>query len=373
MLKRLYVAVLLILCVLVVPVVAQKNNLSKQKKVVAELRQSIKNEEKKLRELKKNKASAQELVATLVKQIDSRTALIQETTAQIKVLTGEVRAAERRINDLSGQLSKLEKSLREIIRTAYRNYRYQSHLTYIFSAETFADLARRITTLRVATDYRKEQIDEVTAIRNNVKAEREKLAKRREELAAVKKQLDIERKKLNADMAAAKKSIEQMTAKEKEALLAKQQLQGQLSKEIEKLRALTKGNKIGSSFVSGAKLKVPVEKGVVKRYKGNFAEIAGKEGAGVTAVYEGKVIKIARNKVNYKYDVFIAHGEYITSYANLSEVCVEEGSVVKRNQRIGTIGSFFDWETGMEEFKIIFGLSSPNPKEKVSVSVHFRK
>ena len=58
--KRLYIAILLIMCVLVAPVVAQKNNLSKQKKLVAELRQSIKNEEKKLRELKKNKASAQE-------------------------------------------------------------------------------------------------------------------------------------------------------------------------------------------------------------------------------------------------------------------------------------------------------------------------
>lgn len=373
MLKRLYIFVFALLVALTLTTTAQNSKIRRQKAIVAQLQKDIKSEEKKIRELKKNKASAEELVASLAKQIDSRAALIQETNTQIKERTAEIRVAERRIKDLSGQLAKLENNVREIVKSAYRNYRHQSYLTYVLSAESFADIANRIAMLRVATDFRHEQMEQVVEIRKDVQAEKDKLAKQREELAAIKKQLDIERKKLNADMAAAKRSIEKMSSKEKEAIRARQELQSRLSVAIEQLRKLTRGNKVGSSFVSGAKLKLPVEKGRVKRYKGNIAEIVGQEGAGVTSVYEGKVIKIARNKVNNKYDVFIAHGQYITSYANLADVSIEENDIVKRNQQIGTIGSFFDLATGNMEYKIIFGLYSPDQSEKVSVSVHFRK
>lgn len=363
----------MVLFVLAMPAVAQKGKISRQKKVVAELRQSIKNEEKRIQELKKSKASAQELVASLATQIESRTTLIQETTTQIKELTEEVRAAEKKIRSLSGQLNKLENNVRNLTRSAYRNYRYQSNITYIFSAKSFAELARRISMLRVAADYRHGQIKEVTSVRKDVQEERAKLAKQREELAEVKKQLDAERKNLNADMAAAKRSIEQLTNKEKEALLSKQKLEGRLANEVEKLRALTRTNKVGSSFAKGAKLTIPVAGGSAKIYKGNIAEFVGREGASVTSVYEGKVIRITRNKVNNKYDVFIAHGQYITSYANLSEVCVGEGKVVKKNQRIGTIGALLDFKTGNIEYKIVFGVYSPNPNEKIAVSTHFRR
>lgn len=372
MLKRLLIPTLALL-LFAIPVTSQNNKIKKQETVIANLRQTIKNQERELKNLKKNKASAEKQVLSLTQQIESRTALIDETSQQIRELTTEVRASERRIESLSGQLVELEKNVGEIVRAAYRNYRYQNDLTYIFSAKSFSEIAQRIAMLRVATNYRKEQIDKVTAVRTDVQIEREKLTKRRAELAEIKRQLNIERKKLNADVASVKKSIQQMSNKEKEVLRSKLAYEKRLNSAIKELRKLVKGNKKGSSFVAGAKLKLPVEGGKVKLYKGNFAEILGSEGAAVTSVYEGKVFKVTRNKVNNKYDVFIAHGEYITSYANLSEVTVEAGAVVAKNQRIGTIGGMFDLYTGKTEYKMIFGLYSPNPKEKVSVSVHFRK
>lgn len=373
MLRKLYILVLAALLAAALPAIAQSNKVKRQEAVIAELRRNIKEEEKTLRELKKNKASAQELVISLTKQIESRTALIEETSRQIKKLTAEVVATEKRINSLSTQLAQLEKNVTEIIREAYRNYRYQSHLTYIFSADSFADIARRIAMLRVATDFRYEQIKEVTKIRANVQKERDKLAKQREVLNETKRQLNIERKKLKADVASAKKSIEQMTSKEKSVLRSKTEHQKRLNDAIKELRKLVKGNKKGSSFVAGRKLQLPVENGKVVRYKENIAEISGAEGAAVTSVYEGRVFKVARNKVNNKYDVFIAHGEYITSYANLSEVMVENGDDVKKDQRIGTIGSMFDLRSEEIVYKIIFGIYSPNPREKIYAEVHFRK
>lgn len=377
----------MLLVALALPISAQnkRGGKSREKALqesIDKRRQDIKAQEKELEALKNNKASTEKLVLSLTAQIESRNALIEETTDQIKELTAKVKASEKRIKELSGQLVQLENNVADIIRSAYRNYRHQNYLTYIFSAESFSDFARRITMLRSAASFRQQQIEKVTAVRKDVEVEREKLSNERKELNAVKKQLDIERKKLNADVAAAKKSIDQMSAKEKEVLKAKaenERLNKLDANELSRLRARAKGNKAGSSFgqgkdfAKGKKLKLPVENGSVALYKGNMAEIIGNKGAAVTSIYEGKVLDIKRNKVTNKYDVFIAHGEYITTYSNLLEVVVSAGDIVKTNQRIGTIGAMFDLSTGEFKYKMVFGLISPVNKTKIAVKHIFNR
>ena len=374
MLKRLYILTLLVLLAFASPAVAQTSKIEQQKRVIANLERSIAREEKQLAQLKKNKASAEKQVASLTKQIEKRNALIRETTRQIKQLTAEVNASEKRLLLLGGQLTELEENMRNIIRTAYRNYRYQNHLTYLFSAKSFTDMARRVAMLRVATEYRVAQIKEVSAVRSDVQAERNTLAKRREELSATKRRLDSQRKKLRTDMAYAKKTISQMSSKEQNVLRSKMEHEEKLNSAIKVLRKLIKGNKAGASFSANTTaLNLPVVGGKVKRYKGNMAEIVGKEGAAVTSIYEGKVVDIKRNKVNNKYDIYIAHGEYITSYANLSAVSVTKNAIVQKGQRIGTIGSAVNISTMEMEYKIVFGIYAPSPDVKMSAANCFKK
>ena len=374
MLKRLYILTLVMLLAFAVPAVAQTSKIEQQKKVIANLEHSIAREEKQLAQLKKNKASAEKQVATLTKQIEKRNALIRETTRQIKQLTAEVNASENRLRSLGGQLTELEENVREIVRSAYRNYRYQNHLTYLFSAKSFADMARRVAMLRVATEYRVAQIKEVSAVRSDVQKERNTLTKRREELSATKRHLDSQRKKLRSDMASAKKTISQMSSKQQSVLRSKMEHEEKLNEAIKTLRKLTKGNKAGASFSANTTaLNLPVVGGKVKRYKGNMAEIVGNEGAAITSIYEGKVVDIKRNKVNNKYDIYIAHGEYITSYANLSAVSVAKNAIVQKNQRIGTIGSAVNISTMEMEYKIVFGIYAPSPDIKMSAANCFKK
>lgn len=374
MLKRLYILTLTMLLAFAQPALAQTSKIEQQKRVIANLERSIAREEKQLAQLKKNKASAERQVASLTKQIEKRNALIRETTRQIKQLTAEVAASERRLKLLGGQLSELEDNMREIVRSAYRNFRYQNHLTFLFSAKSFTDIARRVAMLRVATEYRLGQIKKVSAVRSDVQAERNTLAKRREELSATKRRLDNQRKKLRTDMAYAKKTISQMSSKQQSVLRSKMEHEEKLNSAIKVLRKLTKGNKAGASFSSNTTaLNLPVVGGKVKRYKGNMAEIVGKEGASVTSIYEGKVVDIKRNKVNNKYDIYIAHGEYITSYANLSAVSVAKNAIVQKGQRIGTIGSAVNISTMEMEYKIVFGIYAPSPDVKMSAANCFKK
>ena len=356
------------------PALAQTSKIEQQKKVIANLERSIAREEKELAQLKKNKASTEKQVRALTKQIESRNALIRETTQQIKQLTKEVNASEMRLKMLGGQLTQLEQNARDIVRAAYRNYRYNNYLTYLFSAKSFSDMARRIAMLRVATEYRIAQIKEVSAVRSDVQAERNTLTKRREELSATKRRLDNQRAKLNADMAAAKKAIGKMSKKQQSVLRSKMEHEEKLNSAIKELRKLTKGNKAGASFSANTTaLNLPVVGGSVKRYKGNMAEIVGKEGAAVVSIYEGKVVDIKRNKVNNKYDVYIAHGEYITSYANLSAVSVAKNAIVNKGGRIGTIGSAVNINTMEMEYKIVFGIYAPSPDVTMSASNCFKK
>ena len=364
----------LMLVLMFAPAVAQTSKIEQQKRVIANLEQSIAREEKQLAQLKKSRASAEKQVISLTKQIEKRNDLIRETARQIKQLTAEVNASEQRLRALGGQLSQLEDNAREIVREAYRNFRYQNNLTYLFSAKSFTDMARRVAMLRVATEYRIAQIKQISAVRSDVQAERNTLAKRREELSATKRRLDKQRANLRADMEAAKKTISTMSSKEQSVLRSKMEHEEKLNSAIKELRKLIKGNKAGSSFsAKTTALNLPVEGGKVKRYKGNRAEIVGKEGAAITSIYEGKVVDIKRNKVNNKYDVYIAHGEYITSYANLSAVSIAKGAVVQKGQRIGTIGSAVNITTMEMEYKIVFGIYAPNPEVVMSAANCFKK
>ncbi|MBR2326133.1 MAG: peptidoglycan DD-metalloendopeptidase family protein [Alistipes sp.] len=353
---------------------AQTSKIEQQKRVIANLERSIAREERQLAQLKKNKASTEKQVRALTKQIEKRNTLIRETTRQINQLSAEVAASERRLMDLGGQLSSLEKNTHELVRAAYRNYRYHNALTYLFASTSFSDIARRIAMLRVATEYRIAQMKRVAEVRKDVQAERETLAKRKDELSATKRRLDKQRKQLRSDMASAKKAISTMSSKQQSVLRSKMEHEEKLNSAIKQLRKLTKGNKAGASFSqSTTALNLPVVGGKVKRYKGNMAEVVGKEGAAVTSIYEGKVMDIKRNKLNNKYDIYIAHGEYITSYANLSAVTVAKGAVVKRGQRIGTIGSAVNISTMEMEYKIVFGIYAPTPDIKMSAANCFKK
>ncbi len=345
-----------------------------QRRIIANLEKSIAQEEKQLASLKKDKASAQKRVRLLTAQIEKRSALISATSRRIDALTAEVKASSRRIEELSGQLAALEASCGEMIRAAYRNYRYNTLWAYVLSSESFAETARRIAVLRTATERRGEQMREITSLREDVRREREALDKKREELAASKRKLDKQRERMRADANTARQTVSCMSKREQKVMRAKAEQEQQLEKAVAQLRRLTKGNKSGASFSSQTRgLNLPVAGGRVRRYNGNMAEIVGNEGARITAIYEGKVVDIKRNKVNNKYDVYIAHGEYISSYANLSAVNVGKGQTVARDQRIGTIGASVNLTTMEIEYKLVFGIYAPSPSVKMSAANCFKK
>ncbi len=373
MFKRFGILIIMVVA-FVLSAPAQKDKINQQKQIIANLEKNIAREEKELDRLKKGKASKEQQIIALTRQIEERNNIIRETERQIKHLTEAVAASEKRLGQLGDQLGELEQNVADMVREAYRNYRNHNHLTFMFSSQSFADLAQRIATLRSATNHRQQQIAEITTVRENVQAEKTLLSKSRTELMAVKRDLTHQRTKLFENVKEAKRQVSNMSKKERDVMLSKELNEKKLNSAVAKLRKLIKGNKAGATFSDKTTaLNLPVVGGRVKRYKGNMAEIVGKEGAAVTSIYEGKVVDVKRNKVNNKFDVYIAHGEYITSYANLSAVTIAKDANVKKGQRIGTIGSAVNISTMEMEYKIVFGIYAPSPDVTLSAANCFKK
>jgi murein DD-endopeptidase MepM/ murein hydrolase activator NlpD len=76
------------------------------------------------------------------------------------------------------------------------------------------------------------------------------------------------------------------------------------------------------------------------RYDHRAIDVAAPSGTLVTAADRGVVIRAGWNNQGYGQFVVIDHNiDYITLYAHLSEVMVEEGQVVAQGQAVGRVGS----------------------------------
>ena len=368
-----------LLCVMPHSAVAQndkteQSRISEQKRIIADLERQIAEDEKTLSNIKRDKSTAQQRVRTITRQINARNQLLNRTRKQISAIEKDMLSNQERLEQTQKQMQHEKERYAEMVREAYRNHRQNNYITYILASEDFSDAARRIANIRAVAELRVARIERIDSLGKAIEQQQTALTEQRQTLDNEKQKAESQRQKLQKDVSSAKQTMSQLSKKEQVALREKMETEERLDAAISELRKLTKGNKEGASFSrTTSNLNLPLVGGSVRKYKGNMAEIVGKEGAAVRSIYEGKVVDVRRNRISGKYDVFVAHGEYITSYANLESVSVEKGSKVAKNGTLGVVGASVNLTTMEPEYKIVFGIYSPNPKEGMRASDCFRK
>ena len=352
----------------------EKARIAQQRKVVEELEEQLARDELRLKEIKEDKSNALKRMRTITKQINSRNTLLSRTEGEILSIEKNIALNDNMITQTREEYDTEREKYAEMVREAYRNHRQNNYATYILASESFTDIARRIANIRAVASLRAARLHRIDSLGKALEAQQTTLAERRHKLDSVKGEAVAQRDKLQKDVKSAQRTMNQLSTKEKAALREKLESEERLDAAIDELRKLTKGHKEGASFSrTTSNLNLPVEGGTVRRYKGNMAEITARKGAAVTTIYDGKVVEVKRNRISGQYDVFVAHGEYITSYANLESVTVEKNAKVGKNQRIGTIGSSMNLSTMQPEHKMVFGIYSPNPKETMRAADCFKK
>ncbi len=350
-----------------------QKRLEAQKRLVGDLEKQIVQGRHELNTLKQGRSSAEDMLLRLTRQIDSRNQLLGLTGEQAAQLTAEIERADSTERVLSERLDQHKARYAEMVREAYRNYKHNNYLAYIFSSHDFRQAARRISDFRAVSDLRARQMQHITTLSGELALQRIALSDRQRELDSVKRSLAGQREQLQQDSGEARERLEKFTEEEKRALRAQETRRAQLEVASDELRRLSRGNLEGAAFSAKTSgLRIPVAGGRAKLYKENTAEFTGGKGAQITAIHDGKVVDVRRNRLTQKFEVYIAHGEYVSTYANLSAVTVSTGTVVARNQAIGVIGSWVDAKTLAAEYKLNFGIFPPKADQKLQARSLFQ-
>lgn len=378
-----WLLVVMLLGVVSAPAMAQKKEelsaeekarIAEQKRIIEELEEQVKQDEKRLSEIKKDKSTALKRVNSITSQINSRNTLLNRTEKEINSIEKNIENNNKMITLTSQKLAEEREKYAEMVRETYRNHKQNNYITYILASKSFSDVSRRIANIRAVASLRAERMRRIDSLNQQLGEQQLSLSERKHSLDSVQRKAEAQKLKLQSDVKAAKQAMNQLSSKERAALKDKMESEERLDAAINELRKLTKGNTEGASFSRNTtNLNLPVDGGRVRRYKGNMAEIIGAKGAAVRSIYDGKVVEVKRNRINGKYDVFVAHGEYITSYANLDDVSVEKGQKVAKNSRLGEVGASVNITTMESEYKLVFGIYSPNPKEVMRAADCFKK
>ena len=102
--------------------------------MIAELEREIAAEEKRLSGIKRDKSSAQQRVQSITRQIDSRNRLLSQTEREISDIRSNISHNDSLLATTRNDLVTERERYAEMVREAYRNYRHENYLTYLFAS-----------------------------------------------------------------------------------------------------------------------------------------------------------------------------------------------------------------------------------------------
>ena len=324
---------------------------------------------------KKQKGTVLDQMEVLDQKINVRQQLIRVTNQQANLLNRQINANIRNISKLREDLDALKEEYAIMIQKSYRNRSQQSRLMFLLSSEDFFQAFKRLQYMKQYTQFRKEQgedivrkTEELTQLNNDLTNQR----KEKEVLLA--QNLKAKGELLNEIKAQKNllKSIRQNESNYASAIKKKKQEARKIDQQIERLirNAIAASNKkagksgtsnkfvltpeatlVANNFSANkGKLIWPVEKGIKQqgfgiykdavypgiKHQSNGVIIATDEGAIARAVFEGEVIAILAVPGGNK-GVQIKHGNFISTYYNLSDLYVKKGDKVSLKEELGKI------------------------------------
>lgn len=350
-----------------------------------------------IKESAKKRANVLTEVENVQLKMDRQDALIRLTNRQINRLNLDITLNLRNIEQLRQELEVLKKNYADMIVAARKNKSTQNRLMFVLSSESFWQAYKRLAYMKQYAAYRKQQGEQIAAKTKTLQQYNKDLVAQRKEKEALirnnriaQQELDSVRKKQNSLMQQLKKRERSFAAQIKK----KQKQQEAIDKEIDRLirEAIAASNKkagtktttfvltpeakaLAASFASNkGRLPWPVAKGIVTQkfgtqrhpvvrtttIKSNGVTLSVPKGTEARSVFEGKVLNIVQFKGSNPI-VLIQHGNYITSYKNLSAVYVKKGERVSAKQSIGKIFTNKDTNKTALQFSLFQNTTPQNP------------
>ena len=334
---------------------------------------------------------------TLERKISSRKELIQTIETEISATESLITRTISVIRSLEDDQVRLQKDYSNMVRHAFRHKQTFNKLLFLFSSQNFNEGYRRWKNLQRYNTYRKKQLRLIQETRESLGLKIAELEARRFDKKDLLKEQEKEQTVLGKEVEEKNVMLVELKGQEsqlKKELAAKEKAKEKLNKAIEKsikaevASSRKKSRSSGAlpmtpkeqSMASGFKnnrgtLPWPVEKGVITGFfgehqhpvlklvkiKNNGIDIKTTKNAEAYSVYDGVVANVMHIP-GFQNAVIIKHGNYFSTYSNLSEVFVNKGSAVSTGTAIGRVGT--QSNTGKTElhFEIWEGTNHKNPR-----------
>lgn len=393
---------LMIMWVMVFPLLgnAQTNEQKSLEAKRARLQQEIKEINRLLFNEKKEKSNVLDQMEALDKKINVSQELIRVTNQQSNLLNRQINANVRNISKLQKDLEDLKTEYATLIRKSYENRSQQSRVMFLLSSENFFQAFKRFQYMKQYTQYRKKQGEQIVAKTEELAQLNKDLVtqrKQKDQLIAentkVKNQLSSEKQDQQELLRSIKKNesryVSEIEAKQKEARKIDQQIEALIRSAIAASNkasgkststntfALTpEAKQLASNFSANkGKLIWPVEKGVKStgfgiyadpvypgiKHQNNGVTIATDKGEQARAIFEGEVIAVLAVPGG-NMAVQLKHGNFISTYYNLSNLYVKKGDKVKTKDVLGDIATSKAGKTQLK-FYLYQNTTKLNPEE----------
>jgi len=299
---------------------------------------------------------------------------IQARKKVITLLNQEITAIDREIAAMNRELAELEKDLkskREMyarsVQSMYTRRSSQYKWLFVLSADNFAQIVRRMRYVREYADWQKHQaaliiqkqeeinrkqleVEQSRAEKSTLliaaEEENKQLVKEETQLKAEQQQLNRRQNALQTQLNQKRRQVEALN-RQIEQLLARENTRpgaSSMSPEEQRLSDDFASNRGRLPSPVSERYRIvtpfgeyqhPQQRNV--RMKSNGIEMQTSSGAEARAVFNGEVTTIYVAQGQYM--VIVRHGNYLTIYANLSEVYVSNREKIATSQRLGKIST----------------------------------
>ena len=377
-------------------------NLAAQNQSLDALRDEIRRAEEEIRatnellaKTKKDKQVTQNQLKLIQNRIRNRKQIIANLEKQTQVINGDIGTKNDTVHAMQNELTQLRKEYADMVYAAYKNYKLNNFLVFLFASKDFNDATRRISYMRRYNRMRQQKAEQIKSVADSLHVQIGELENRKAELTKVRDTRTQEVSSLGKDEKQYQSSLSEINTKsgklsseirKKQSQINKlqQRIQAIIAEEARKNRATPKSaaqeeyiaNLSGRFDQNKGLLPYPVRGGViVARYgvhphatqKGLMVSnkgvnIASGSGAEVRAVFEGDITQIVFVQ-GLNNTVIIRHGNYLTTYSNLASVNVKTGDKVTLNQVIGRLSNSDDSDDCVLHFEIWKETENLNPEQ----------
>lgn len=365
------------------------------------LRQEIERAEKEIRatndllsKTKTDQKATQSQLNLVRSRIKNRKSIVNNLERQTTLLGKQIGEKNGTIQTLSSEVELLRKEYAEMVYHAYKNYKLNNFMLFLFASKDFNDATRRVTYMRRYNQMRKLKAAEIDSTSQKIgiqvtdlegkKQELEKvhdarvnelaaLAKDEIEVKSVEKQLRTKAGKLTTTIKSnqnkisnLQKQIERIIAEEARKnkstsrTAAQEEYIANLSGQFDQNKGRLPYPVRGGVVIDGYGIHPhPDQKGLMVNNKG--VNIAASSGADIRSVFEGEVATVVLIP-GFNNSILIRHGNYLSVYSNLERVTVKNGDKVALNQVIGQLSSSNNSDDHVLHFEIWKETTNLNPE-----------